>query len=440
MIFESVEKHFRKSSKNIELEKLLEYTHSLVSKKLDNAIADRFLQQTPPFKPLTVEIDGKQTNFASRKIVTALERLGIGIKEAFAIAGEVKQSLRSKGYERISERELNHQIALILEAKYGFEMRNSFESNLARPMHLTVLEPDQGGFPFSRGILSRSLMLAGFDPELSYAFAKQIEDNLWHENIREIKRSDLRAVVRKLVKTEAGEGLAERYNLTRKIRHHNKPIIILIGGAPGVGKSTLARELAYRLGIRRVVSSDAIREALRSLISPQLSPSLHTSSYTAWKTMVLPSEDEDNTKPKKNQVIRGFLTQVQQLNAALLGIIERSITENASVVVEGVHLVPGFLSTSLKSTSVIELTLITGDAEAHKSHFVNRDLENKNRGRERYFNHFREIRILNDYYLHRAEEIGSYVIDTKEVDESVYIALEHILNAVLTSEHVEEKA
>ncbi len=432
---EKVEKHFL-NQKIIPINDLQEYISSILEKLHDSSIAERFLLQTLPFVPLTIYSDKKKTAFSNRLVAKSLEKLGISLKDAFAVAEEVKQNLRNKGYERISKRELSHQIALILEAKYGLEIRSQFESSLVKPMQLNVLEPSGEAFPFSRGILSQSLMLVGFNPELSYAYAKQIEDSLWHKNILEIKRTDLRAAVHVLLVAEAGESFAERYNLSRLIRHRDEPIIIIIGGAPGVGKSTLARELAYRLGIRRIVSSDAIREALRSLISKQLSPSLHASSYTAWRTTLLPTEDEENTKPKTKPVIRGFLSQAQQLKAALLGIIERSIKENTSLIIEGVHLVPGILSESVSNACIVELVLSVEDVKDHKRNFSNRDLSTaQKRGKDQYLKHFTEIRILNQFISEQAEEEGVAIIDKDDLDESIYIALEHVLNTVLTYEN-----
>lgn len=430
-----VEKHFA-DDKLIEIDKLTEFIRSILEKKYDNSVAERFLLQTSPFVPLSVYDDKKKKAFSSREIAQSLEKLNISLKDSFAIAEEVQQNLRNKGYERISKRELSHQIAHILEAKYGLEMRTKYEASLVRPMQLNVLEPSGEAFPFSRGILSQSLMLVGFNPELSYAYAKQLEDSLWHKNILEITRSDLRSEVQALLLAEAGEKFAERYNLSRLIRHRDEPIIIIIGGAPGVGKSTLARELAYRLGIRRIVSSDAIREALRSLISKQLSPSLHASSYAAWRTTLLPTEDEEKTKPKTKQVIRGFLLQAQQLKPALLGIIERSIKENTSLIIEGVHLIPGILTDSVSNACFVELALVTEDIKAHQRNFLSRDIStSQKRGKEQYLNYFTEIRILNQFIADQAEEEGVAIIDKDDLDESIHIALEHVLNTVLSYEN-----
>ena len=45
------------------------------------------------------------------------------------------------------------------------------------------------------------------------------------------------------------------------------PVIVLIGGTTGTGKSTVASEVAYRLGITRVTSTDFIRETMRAFLS-----------------------------------------------------------------------------------------------------------------------------------------------------------------------------
>ena len=39
----------------------------------------------------------------------------------------------------------------------------------------------------------------------------------------------------------------------------HRPLIVLVGGATGTGKSTVTTEVAYRLGITRVTSTDFVR-------------------------------------------------------------------------------------------------------------------------------------------------------------------------------------
>ena len=51
------------------------------------------------------------------------------------------------------------------------------------------------------------------------------------------------------------------------LRQLDVPIILLVGGATGTGKSTIATEAAHRLGITRVTSTDFIRQTMRAFFS-----------------------------------------------------------------------------------------------------------------------------------------------------------------------------
>jgi len=59
----------------------------------------------------------------------------------------------------------------------------------------------------------------------------------------------------------------------------NKPKLILIGGAPGTGKSTFGMSLALDQGILKCISTDTIRAVMRSFVAQDVSPALHRSSY-----------------------------------------------------------------------------------------------------------------------------------------------------------------
>ena len=67
----------------------------------------------------------------------------------------------------------------------------------------------------------------------------------------------------------AGERYAKNFVRWREVERLDVPLVILIGGATGVGKSTIATQLAARLGIVRVVATDAIREVMRAMFSPR---------------------------------------------------------------------------------------------------------------------------------------------------------------------------
>ena len=55
--------------------------------------------------------------------------------------------------------------------------------------------------------------------------------------------------------------------------------IILLSGAPGTGKSTIASLLASKMAVPHIVSTDSIRHALRTIYSKEKYPILHYSTY-----------------------------------------------------------------------------------------------------------------------------------------------------------------
>lgn len=429
----SLEKHYRHQGREeIALADLVERLASMIEKSVGPAAATRFKAQTPPFMPLMVKIGDSMTPFSRRTLATSLEKLELSFKEAYAVAQQVEQKLRTQGYEVVGERELKHLIALSLEARLGRDARLRYEARTAGATELRVIEPDGVRFPFSRGILAQSLTAIGLGPDLSHALAKQAEELLWRLGESDVERATVRQVVRDLLYREAGEAFARRYDLMRSLRHPERPLVVLIGGAPGVGKSNLAAELAYRLGIARVVSSDSVRQALRSLISPELSPALHSSSFLAWRSELLPGE-EAQAKPKRKRVIRGFQMQVQQLTTALSAIIRRNIEEHTSVVLEGIHLVPGFIpAKTLQGAVAVDLVAAVSDPAVHQRHFTLREVQTfHRRSHESYLKHFTEIRYIHDFIVQRARQEGTAIIEMGDFDQAVERAVERVLDAVL---------
>jgi 2-phosphoglycerate kinase len=192
-------KHYRQADgKTVKLEQLVERLAKSVEKESGKKTADRFRIQTPPFVPIALQKGDKITPFSRRSLATQLEKLDLSFKEALGVAGQVEQTLRNKGYELVTERELIHLTALALEASFGRELRTLYEMQRGQPVDIFVREGASESFPFSRGILAQSLMAVGLEPEMAYGLSKDFEDDLWHEGLTEITRDDLRERVRKM--------------------------------------------------------------------------------------------------------------------------------------------------------------------------------------------------------------------------------------------------
>jgi len=429
----ALEKHYRqKNAKEVKLAALVATLQTLLEEAYGPDAAERFSRQAPPFAPLKIrdDSDSAEVTFSRRTLAGSLEKQGYSFKEASALARQIEQELRRDGSDLVTPPELAHQTALTIGMRYGPEARARFEAAQGRPSELWVLQEDGVRVPYSRGILAQSLMSLGLAPELSHQLAKRTEALLWRLGQRELPLSAVRGSVKRLLLQEAGEEFVRRYELLHALRRPEQPLIILIGGAPGVGKSNLASALAYRLGLPRIVSTDAIRQALRALISAELSPELHTSSFTAWRAELLPSE---NPKPKRKRVLRGFQRQVQQLTAPLQAILGRSVEEGTSIVLEGIHLVPGLIPLdALDGATIVELVLTVSDPERHQSYFGAREVQTRSRRRrEHYLGHFDEIRMIQDFCVAQAKAEGVPVIEAGDFDGLVEGAIEHILDAAL---------
>ena len=118
--------------------------------------------------------------------------------------------------------------------------------------HNTVVISDKkSGLPFSRGILASSIAVAGLEMVTAHKIASDIQEYFEENRVKSITLDELRSLAFRFIKDEAGLESAEKYLLWQSVGKLQKPTIILVGGATGVGKSTVAANLAVataRLG------------------------------------------------------------------------------------------------------------------------------------------------------------------------------------------------
>ncbi|MCL6106223.1 MAG: 2-phosphoglycerate kinase [Actinobacteria bacterium] len=282
------------------------------------------------------------------------------------------------------------------------------------------------GVPYSKGLMAQSIMATGLPPERAYHVAQEIERHLIESGESSITMLRLREIAQQVLGEEEGQSFTERYRLWRQLRQLERPLIILIGGATGVGKSTLATQVAHRLGVTRLTSTDAIRQVMRACFSKNLMPSIHYSSFEAGK--VVRAAD----KRGADRDISGFVSQIEKVCVGVNAIIERTIKEGMWMVVEGAHVVPGFLNEKQwKDALVIQLLMVVEDEESHRSHFVVRDQETEGvRSLEKYVENLEKIRRVQGFLIERARAAGVPVIDNHSIDDAVKIVMGIVLDAV----------
>jgi len=192
-----------------------------------------------------------------------------------------------------------------------------------------------------------------------------------------------------------------------------KPLVLLIGGATGTGKSTVATETAHRLGITRLTSTDSIRQTMRAFFSREFMPSIHYSSFEAGAA--LPDADDPLTA--------GFVEQSRNVLVGVRASIDRALEEGWSIILEGVHLVPGLLPADVEGAVFCPCVLSIEDETVHAQHFFTRS-GGSERPLSNYLDHFAEIRRLQRFVVGRAEREGVPVIENEDAGLTTSAVLE----------------
>jgi 2-phosphoglycerate kinase len=275
--------------------------------------------------------------------------------------------------------------------------------------------------PFSKGVLSRSLTRAEMGPNKAYSFASCIHQKLKNDKVKLITIDELVKMIVKDLKDEDPE-IAEKYMAWRNIRSCKEPLIILIGGSSGVGTSSIAFEIANRLGIKNMISTDMIREVMRKIVSKELSPVIHESSFTAYKGLrVMPP-------PEFDKILVGFKDHVDTVSVGIEAVIERALKEGISIVIEGVHLVPGFINKKLiERDNVVFFVLSLTDEEIHKGRFYSRCRQMwSKRPLQRYLDNFFAIRKILEYFESQANNYSIPIIENIDVVTTIDTIIKNI--------------
>ncbi len=276
--------------------------------------------------------------------------------------------------------------------------------------------------PYSKGLMARALIAVGVGGVRAYELARQVEIDLAKRDERVVELERLRELAIETLGPVEGHEAVERLRRYRDLDQLDMPLIVLIGGATGTGKTTIAAEVAHRLGISRLSSTDFIRQTMRAFFSEEFMPTIHHSSFKAWEA--LPEAEREEGDP----LIRGFLQQTKNVLVGVRASVDRALEEGWSMVLEGVHLVPGMLPLEIEGALVIQCQLAVYNAEVHASNFFVRDLATEGvRPVEKYLHSLGEIRQVQDFLLKRARKSGVPVIENENVDRAVGAVIELVL-------------
>ena len=267
-------------------------------------------------------------------------------------------------------------------------------------------------WPYSKGLMARALVGVGLGVEPAYRLARRLELDLAERDARAVELDRLEALAVEVLGEIEGLQVIGRLRRWETLQALDVPILLLVGGGTGTGKSTVATEAAHRLGITRLTSTDFIRQTMRSFFTPEAMPSVHTSSFEA------------------EPLLEGFLEQTRNVVVGVEGAIERALTEGWSMVLEGVHLVPGMVPERIDGAVVVHVVLGIDTEDVHRTHFHVRDTTTGGlRAMDKYLSQLDAIRRLQDYIVERAIANGVPVIESSNPERATASVLELVLDA-----------
>jgi 2-phosphoglycerate kinase len=277
--------------------------------------------------------------------------------------------------------------------------------------------------PFSKGLMARALVVTGLDPERAYLIARRADRDLAERGAMSLDLDRLGELAAELVGEEEAARTVRRLHRIDALQRLDEPLLLLVGGATGTGKSTIATEAAHRLGITRVTSTDFIRQTMRTFFSKEFMPSVHYSSFEARLALTRAEEEESG-----DAAILGFLDQTRNVLVGVDAALERAATERWSTVLEGVHLVPGMVGANYPSAFVVQCVVAIEDENLHRSHFWVRDHATEGlRPLEKYLDALPQIRQIQDYLVERARRYDVPVIYNDSLDNAIGDVLDLVL-------------
>ena len=185
----------------------------------------------------------------------------------------------------------------------------------------------------------------------------------------------------------------------------NHPKIVLIGGIPGVGKTSIAGEIAKALDIDIVLSGDYLREFIRPFGDYAKFSVMSRSVYDAWTSF-----GERN----RENIVSGFLAQSEVMNAGISAIIRRAVGNGEDMVIEQLHFVPSQLGRDMIN-QIIPIYLYIHDIDIHRDRLKERvNFTHANSPGERLADQLDTYRFMMDYSLEESRSYGIKIFESSD--------------------------
>jgi 2-phosphoglycerate kinase len=215
-----------------------------------------------------------------------------------------------------------------------------------------------------------------------------------------------------------------QYEELRRLSADTPPIILILEGASSTGKSMIALEMIYNLGVTRILSTDTIRQVLRSIENQKEHPELFCHTYQAHIHKQLGEESLD-------PIIRGFLAQLEHIEPFVKKGVGKFMNEGTDALVEGVHIIPGTLDGLGKG--IIEV-LVNPDTKTHEEMFVSKyrsgKLRTVSKDEKIRTAEFQAAKMIQEYMIEQAKNKKTNIIRFNNYESAVSIISDIVVKKV----------
>ena len=361
-------------------------------------------------------------------LVESLARAGLPFQDAYLVAQSVRDGFENES--EIAVETLKQKVSDELRNRFGDALAEAYEQGSSQDRQVMV-QTDSEEIPFSVGILSRSLQACAIDRADALETAQQVQDFLRKSDMDAIDHLALREIIHAHLKEHCSKSAAERYLSWERFRESARPLIVLVGGITGTGKSTLTTELAYQLNIVRTQSTDMMREIVRCYLPAEQTPTLLHSSFEAWRGLESDNKKESSSN-NEDKVVRGFLSQFEVVRPGLEATIHRAVKEKYDLIIDGVHVLPSKLDldTIREQAIVVPLMLVVPNKKTLGKRLKRRGREQPERASSRYLKQLDKIWALQAYLVAEAEKQKVPLVVNSDMEEALQELLMHISNTV----------
>jgi len=362
------------------------------------------------------ELENTRVPFLRGILTRSLLDAGLPFEESFELASVIREELSEM--PEITSDELRQRVSVLLEASADEGAQDQYRLPTAALARIQVNSLSGTVSAFSRGRHARYLQSSGMKAERAEQTTALIYDQLLASGVSSVTTCQLGYTTYLCLQQEVSKKAAKRYLVWSEFRRSARPLLLLICGTVGSGKSTIATEVAHLLEIVRIQSTDMLREVMRMMMPRKLLPVLHSSSFNAWKS--LPIQDMKN-REKDQLVAEGYRSQVDLLSVPCEAVLQRAVEESVPIILEGVHAHPDLLNRVPEDSDAIlvHVTLAVLKSRTLKSRLRGRGVEVPQRRAKRYLNKFDSIWSLQSFLLTEADRCDVPIITNDDKEKAI---------------------